>query len=113
MRSLGVGQASEHEGCDTCKAGYSCREAEKISDMILNACVDGEYCPSGYQYNQKCPAGKQGTMALAKSEMEGCEICPAGQYCTEGVAAGTTCDIGYYCLQGTSDPKLYPAPPGT
>jgi len=51
-------------------------------------------------------------MALAKSEMEGCEQCPAGMFCTEGVPDGTTCNAGYYCLLGTSDPKLYPAPPG-
>ena len=52
-------------------------------------------------------------MALAKSEMEGCELCPAGMSCTEGVADGATCEIGYYCLEGTSDAHLYLAPPGT
>lgn len=49
MRSLGTGQASEHFGCDYCKGGYSCREAETVTDMLINECADKEYCPDGYE----------------------------------------------------------------
>jgi len=75
-------------------------------------CPRGAYCPVGTPAPQPCRNGTYNNL-LGQSA---CTTCPAGYYCTFGVADYTSgvydCPKGYYCPQGTLSPTQYACPPG-
>ena len=97
-----------------CNPGYYCTfGAISISPVNLNSntgvfgiCPQGYYCPQGSPLPIACPMGTY-LNTIAATSVNECIPCTAGSYCTD--AALTTvqgsCDLGYYCLIGTSVPR--------
>ena len=88
--------------CKVCEDGYLCPRGGEIGKHY--GCPKGSYCQAGIQ--TKCKDGYFGLIERARTEDEGCGICPAGYYCIAGTDNFELhpCPRGYYCPVQTGLP---------
>jgi len=109
--------------CSPCPGGKYCN-GTGLTSSTLNNCPRASWCPyGGWDDNLKvscylglcsCKKGFYGTTTGAKTQEQGCQLCPEGTYCDEnGMTTPKTCPKGYYCKVGTVSGWQYPCPAGT
>ena len=116
----------DNTGCDLCPASQYC--AVSSGSTVSTSCITGSICTStGLKVQPLCPGGQK-----LNSAGTACETCPAGRFCIDGSDSGPCisgyecgtgqqypnknaqrdCPIGYYCLEGTSEPVSTTCPTG-
>lgn len=106
--------------CLPCTAGYYCEE-QTVNPT--KKCLPGYYCPTNItygvsalligSYGQKqvpCPAQTYSNVSGTKDVSE-CKPCPIGFYCLEGTDNPKICPRGSYCQDNSAVPT--PCPIGT
>lgn len=111
-----------------CSAGYICSAASPSSVQMPCGLGPEVYCPVGSYAAQVVPDGYYSTNGTSTTR-SAISPCPKGTWCSGGVkrlcAAGRysafgsstvecdgLCEAGFYCLEGSSDPKQHSCPPG-
>ncbi|XP_077985306.1 uncharacterized protein LOC144439946 [Glandiceps talaboti] len=94
-----------------CPGGYYC----PLGSSSYTRCFYPKYCPVGSEVPIECPLGYMALhhQTLRVDVISSCDICPAGTYGnhTERYECAL-CPEGYYCPEGTGDPRDYPCPVG-
>lgn len=109
--ALGYYSLSGATVCSPCTSGYLCPPGSTVAAPLGAECPSGTYCSDATPgVVTRCPAGTRGFVAGARSQAEGCEVCPEGFFCPQGSTRESTqiCPGGHYCPQGTGIPVACP-----